>query len=98
MRMAARFRLGFIVAVFSALLAVAATSAGNNATLPDAPARDLVARVCANCHALERVVDQRRSAEEWDRIIGVMVDRGAKASDEEQTQIRDYLVEHFGIK
>jgi len=42
------------------------------------------------------VVAQRRTEEQWEQLIGVMVDRGAQATDDEQAQILEYLVKNFG--
>jgi mono/diheme cytochrome c family protein len=69
----------------------AATSA-----LPEGPYRALVLRTCALCHSIDLVVAQRRTEEQWDQLIGVMVDRGARATDDEQAQILEYLVKNFG--
>jgi hypothetical protein len=63
---------------------------------PLGPARDIVIRACAPCHAPELVVAKRRTAEEWDRVILTMVDRGADASDDEQLQILEYFLHFFG--
>jgi hypothetical protein len=64
--------------------------------LPQGAYRALVLRTCAVCHSIDLVVAQRRSQEQWDQLIGVMVDRGAQATDDEQVQILEYLVENFG--
>jgi cytochrome c5 len=66
------------------------------AAFPPHRGRDVVVRACAPCHAPELVVAKRRSADDWDRIILAMVDRGAVADEAEQQQILDYLVELFG--
>jgi hypothetical protein len=47
------------------------------------------------CHAIELVVLRKRSADEWDTQIAKMVGYGAKASDAEQEQIFQYLVNNF---
>ncbi len=66
------------------------------AAFPPHRARAVVVRACAPCHAPELVVAKRRSADDWDRIILAMVDRGAVADEAEQQQILEYLVELFG--
>ena len=57
--------------------------------------RDVVLRTCGQCHPIERVLAQARSAEEWDAMIAKMVERGAKATEAEQDQIYEYLVTHY---
>jgi mono/diheme cytochrome c family protein len=64
--------------------------------LPQGQYRALVLRTCAACHSIDLVVAQRRTQDQWDQLIGVMVDRGARASDDEQAQILEYLVQNFG--
>jgi cytochrome c5 len=63
--------------------------------LPEGKDRSLVVRTCAVCHAIEVVVAQRRTEDQWDEVIAKMVDRGAIATEEEQLQILDYLARYF---
>jgi hypothetical protein len=79
-----------------ALGAAPPTESDAAASLPAGANRDLVLRTCANCHAIDLVVAKRRTREQWDQLIGVMVDRGAQATDQEQDLILQYLVNHFG--
>ena len=67
----------------------------STAILPEGAQRTLVVRTCAVCHAIELVVLRKRSAEEWDTQIAKMVGYGAKATDDEQEQIFQYLVKNF---
>jgi cytochrome c5 len=64
--------------------------------LPEDPSRAVVIRTCGVCHPLELVVAQRRTQDQWDELIGRMMDRGAQASDQEQLQILEYLLKYFG--
>ena len=79
-------------------LASAAASASAADVLPPGKAHDLVTRTCSACHGLAVVTSQRHDADGWDQIVGVMVQRGAKATDSEQDQIVDYLAANFGTK
>jgi hypothetical protein len=63
---------------------------------PAAPEHDLVVRVCSGCHVPEMVTAKRHTADEWDEIIGKMVDHGARASEAEQDEILAYLVRFYG--
>jgi len=82
------------LALFAAALPAAAE--GPDDILPEAPAKALVVRACTACHQAPVVVAKRRTAEEWDEMIGKMVDRGAALTDAEQDQVYDYLVKNFG--
>ena len=63
--------------------------------LPDAPGKDTMVRVCGTCHEPQRSAAVRLTREGWQEVIAKMVSLGAKASEEEQKQILDYLSEHF---
>jgi competence protein ComEA len=60
------------------------------------PDQELVVRVCTPCHAPEQVIAKHRTADEWDAIIGRMLDRGAQANEPEQDRILTYLVRFYG--
>ncbi len=64
--------------------------------LPAGDNRNLVVRTCAVCHPIDLVVARPRTQDEWDMLISRMVDHGAKATDDEQQLIFEYLVTHFG--
>jgi cytochrome c5 len=92
-------------AVAAAVVATAVTAAAlpgqadiSAASLPEGAHRDLVVRTCALCHPIDLVVAQRRTQEQWEELIGKMLDRGAQATDAEQAQILEYLVHNFGRK
>jgi hypothetical protein len=93
-----RFTALALAALLMSLAHGAAPPTGSEAaaSLPPGAHRDLVLRTCANCHSIDLVVAKRHTREQWDQLIGVMVDRGAQATDEEQDLILQYLVSHFG--
>ena len=64
--------------------------------LPSGPGKDLVAKVCIDCHTSGTFRKKRLSEEEWADKVGDMVDRGAKADDKQQAEIVAYLVQNFG--
>jgi hypothetical protein len=84
------------LAVLACLLASPALGASPNDLLPEAPAKAVIERACTTCHQAPQIVAKPHTGEEWDSIVGRMVDRGARASDDEQDQIIAYLTEHFG--
>jgi cytochrome c5 len=63
--------------------------------LPEGVGKDLVAKVCTQCHDLARIVSKHRSKEEWNDTVDKMAVRGAKASDEEFETIVAYLAKYF---
>jgi len=71
--------------------------AAYRAALPDAPARELVIRVCAQCHEPQRAASLRLTRDGWEGVIQKMkgLGAGALATDAELAQITDYLAENF---
>lgn len=86
-------------AACAALLAAAfapALAAGPNDVLPEAPAKAIVIRACTNCHQAPQIVAKRLTPEAWDAMMGKMIDRGARMTEDEEAQVYDYLVANFG--
>jgi competence protein ComEA len=64
--------------------------------LPEGPGRDVVAKVCTDCHGAEAYRKLRLDKDGWSEKVGDMVDNGAKANDAEVAAIVDYLAANFG--
>ena len=65
-------------------------------TLPDAPGRDTVLRVCgATCHGPEIVAGKGYSRDSWSAVVNGMIARGAKANATEFGEVVDYLVKNL---
>jgi aldose sugar dehydrogenase len=94
-----------VLVLFLAVLTVslapslAQTPASPAALIPDVlPAgagRDLVARACVGCHPVTMVAAARKTKDQWAANVDLMIDRGARVSDEEFELIVAYLSEHF---
>ena len=63
--------------------------------LPDGPGKPETVRVCSGCHQVERATAVRLTREGWENLIGEMVQRGAKATDDDRKAILDYLATNF---
>jgi competence protein ComEA len=81
--------------VVLSVLLVAASSGSAFAQLPDGPGKDTVLKVCGVCHDPTTAASVRLTRDGWQATIADMVSRGAKGSDEELTQVLDYLANHF---
>lgn len=64
-------------------------------TLPDGPGKPELLKVCGACHQAERSASVRLTREGWEAVIGDMIQRGAKGTDEEFAAIHEYLSTHF---
>ena len=65
------------------------------AQLPDGPGKDTLVKVCGTCHQAERAASVRLTREGWEEVIGDMIKRGARGSDEEFKAALDYLATNF---
>lgn len=71
------------------------TPSDEHPKLPAGEGRDVMIRVCSQCHEPENVVDQQLTEKEWRDLVEDMASRGASASDEEIDQIVKYLATAF---
>jgi competence protein ComEA len=83
--------LAFLVLL--ACLAAPRSAVGQQ--LPDGPGKPELLKVCGGCHQAERSASVRLTREGWEGVIGDMVQRGAKGTDDELRAILDYLSKHF---
>jgi competence protein ComEA len=65
------------------------------AQLPDGPGKDTLVKVCGTCHQAERAASVRLTREGWEDVIGDMIKRGARGTDEEFKAALDYLATNF---
>jgi hypothetical protein len=64
--------------------------------LPDGEGKNVVERVCTECHGTDEITSIKRTPDQWRRIVKDMLDRReTKTSDEEAKQIIEYLIAHF---
>ena len=64
--------------------------------LPDDTGRSALEKTCLGCHPADRIVARRRTPDQWQEVMGKMMEQGAMATDEDLQSILDYLVRHFG--
>lgn len=81
---------------FAASLTLALAADDEGKDLPDGPGKELVAKVCIDCHSAATFRKMRLDESLWTDKVGDMVDRGAKADEKQQTEIVAYLVHNFG--
>ena len=64
--------------------------------LPDGPGKEVVVKVCGNCHDYSVFTQDHNTRDRWDAIVQDMVSRGAEGTDAELDQVVSYLTAHFG--
>jgi competence protein ComEA len=65
---------------------------------PEFPAgagRDVVLEVCGKCHSPNIILAYGQNRLNWENTITKMVQKGAEGTDEDFTEIADYLTEKF---
>ena len=65
-------------------------------SLPDGEGKGLVLGTCTQCHSLNPVVFQRKTAAQWEHTVQDMSMRGAQIRPDELAPITAYLARHFG--
>src|SRR5579871_830366 len=67
-------------------------------TLPNGGARDVIQSACSACHQLNVVTNAGHTPEEWSRIVGDMVMKGAGLSAAQVPSVTQYLASNFPPK
>src|SRR5262245_65589063 len=66
------------------------------AALPESSGKDLVIRVCSQCHNLERIAGRRRTARQWKAMAELMAARSTTPPTPPQLQtVVGYLQQHL---
>ena len=63
--------------------------------LPAGPGKDTLVRVCSKCHSPDNVIANGQDRAGWENTITKMAGFGAEASDQEFTEILNYLEKNF---
>jgi mono/diheme cytochrome c family protein len=64
--------------------------------LPAGKGKDLLEKICQECHGLDVIVTQHANKDGWASIVDSMVARGAGGTKEELATIVEYLAKNFG--
>jgi mono/diheme cytochrome c family protein len=72
-----------------------ADSPGSDA-LPDEPGREILVSSCVQCHAMEMILEAKKSEPEWKQTVDRMVGYGADVTPEQQNLVVKYASAHFG--
>ncbi|MGC2401702.1 MAG: helix-hairpin-helix domain-containing protein [Acidobacteriaceae bacterium] len=63
--------------------------------LPAGPGKDTLVRVCSGCHSPDNVLANGQDRAGWEATIQKMAGFGAQGTDDEFTEILEYLVKNF---
>jgi len=91
--------VSFVVSVLTAGLIAAAQArqapSDEHPTLPAGPGREVMIRVCSQCHEPENAAAQELDEKGWKSLVDDMASKGADATDAEFEEIVRYLVNAF---
>jgi competence protein ComEA len=79
-------------------LAVTPAFADDYPSLPPGPGRDVMVKVCSQCHSPEIAAQQNLDAQGWKDLVNQMANNGAQASDADFDTIAKYLTATFPPK
>jgi|SRR5438270_582009 len=65
--------------------------------LPDGPGKEIVARLCTECHGPANFRKMRHDQDGWTESVADMVDHGAKGTPAELATVVEYLTRNFGM-
>ena len=59
---------------------------------------DLIETKCNSCHSSAVVYEQKRSKQDWDRVVFGMKSRGLEISETEEADLKNFLYRHLTIE
>jgi competence protein ComEA len=83
------------LAALLCLVTAAPLAFAQKAQLPNGPGKETTQRICGACHGAEIVIGRKMDKEGWTQLVISMVQRGAQGTDDEFSEIVDYLTANF---
>jgi competence protein ComEA len=77
-------------------LAAVILTAADNDDLPPGAGKDVLLKMCTNCHGLAQVTSLKYSKRFWGTVVDDMVTRGAEGTDDDVNAVVSYLSRNFG--
>jgi competence protein ComEA len=72
-----------------------APAADEHPKLPAGAGREVMIRVCSQCHSPDTAADQQLDPAGWKTLVDQMAEKGAAATDAELAEIVEYLASAF---
>jgi competence protein ComEA len=89
-----RFKSASLAALLC-LVTAAPLAFAQKTRLPEGPGKETTQRICGACHGVEIVIGRKMDKEGWTQLVISMVQRGAQGTDDEFSEIVDYLTANF---
>lgn len=68
-----------------------AVDESSNSGLDIKKAEELVSNECIDCHGMDKIEDAFYDKKGWEKVVGLMINKGAKLNDDEKSVVVDYL-------
>lgn len=79
------------------LAALLSASAANAQTLAEGPGKDAFVKYCSDCHTVDSVIVNRRSADDWRATVEKMSGYGANVPAADVDVLVTYLSTYYGL-
>lgn len=76
----------------------AAPAAPKPVELPEGEGKPIATEFCQDCHRLTNLTKAHKNLDDWKDTIHLMMDRGARITDDKVDTLAQYLVANFGPK
>ena len=83
-------------AISLSFAAAVVLTAAQGEDLPPGKGKEVLERMCTNCHGLDQVTANRYAKKFWGSVVDDMVSKGAEGSDEDINAVIGYLSRNFG--
>ena len=83
-------------AISSSFAAAVVLAAAQDVNLPAGKGKEVVQRMCTNCHGLDQVVATHYAKKYWGSLVDDMVSKGAEGSEDDVNTVINYLSSNFG--
>jgi virginiamycin B lyase len=84
--------------ILTAIFVLAPHGARAQSALPEGEGKAIVQSACSSCHALSQVTNAGHSKAEWDTVLHMMVNAGAKVPANQFETVSAYLARNFPAK
>ena len=88
----------FLAVALCAVLFAQRRGGGGPVTLPEGNGKATVESACVDCHALNQVVNAGHDRQEWQTVVDMMINDGAKVPPDQVATMVDYLAKNFPEK
>ena len=86
------------ILIITTLCLLTPHAAWGQSALPEGEGKALVQSACSSCHALSQVTNAGHSKAEWDAVLHMMVNAGAKVPADQFENVSAYLAKNFPAK